>query len=145
MSALRKHYGDTPLHLLAHLAALALVGFILLQLIDTRAVGNIALWFLGAVILHDFLLLPFYSGIDRLGARIGPAVNYLKVPLALSALMLLVYFPLILRRSTGNLDGVSGAPHDGYLGRWLLVSAALFVVSAVLYVLRGRRAAPVST
>jgi len=137
---LRSHYGDTPLHLLAHLASFALVGFVLLQILDTRAVGQIALWFLGAVILHDFLLLPFYSGIDRVGSRLGPAVNYLRVPLALSALMLLVYFPLILRRSTGNLDGVSGAPHEGYLGRWLLVSAVLFVVSAVLYVVRRRRA-----
>ncbi len=144
MKRLREHYGDTPLHLLAHLAALALAGFAVLQLVGSRAVGNIALWFLGAVILHDFLLLPFYAGIDRVGSRLARsvrAVNYLRVPLALSALLLLVYFPVILSRSTSTLDGVSGAQHSGFLGRWLLVTAALFVVSAVLYVVRGRRAA----
>ena len=132
-------YGDRPLHLLAHLASFALVGFVLLQLVDTRAVANIALWFLGAVILHDLVLLPFYSAIDRAGARLGPAVNHVRVPLALSALMLLVYFPLILGRSTANLEGVSGAPHDGFLGRWLLVSGGLFLASAVLYAVRSRR------
>ena len=66
-------------------------------------------------------------------------VNYLRVPAGLSALLLLVYFPLILGRSTGKLEQVSGAPAPDYLARWLLITGVLFAGSAALYV--ERRAA----
>ena len=142
MSRFRRRYGASPLHALAHLAAFALAGFALLQLVDVRAAWNVFAWLLAAVVLHDFVLLPFYSALDRVAqAASGDAVNYLRVPVALSALLLLVFFPLILGCSTGKLEQVSGAPAADYLARWLLITGALCAGSAVLYGRRVRRAA----
>ncbi len=144
MSRFRRRYGASPLHALAHLAAFALAGFALLQLVDARDAGNVLVWFIGAVVLHDFVLLPFYSGLDRAAQAIGgrvPAVNHLRVPAGFSALLLLVYFPLILGLSTPKLERVSGAPAGDYLGRWLLITGALCAGSGALYVMRSRRAA----
>ena len=139
MSRFRRRYGASPLHALAHLAAFALAGFALLQLLDVRAAWNVFAWLLAAVVLHDFVLLPFYSALDRAAqAASGDAVNYLRVPVALSALLLLVFFPLILGCSTGKLEQVSGAPAADYLARWLLITGVLCAGSAVLY---GRRVA----
>ena len=41
MSRFARRYGASPLHALAHLAAFALAGFALLQLVDVRAAGNL--------------------------------------------------------------------------------------------------------
>ena len=142
MSRFRRRYGASPLHALAHLAAFALAGFALLQLVDVRAAGNVLVWFIGAVVLHDFLLLPFYSALDRAAqAAGGRAVNHLRVPVGLSALLLLVSFPLILGRSTAKLEQVSGAPAADYLARWLVITVALCAGSAALYLVRSRSAA----
>lgn len=141
MSRFRRRYGASPLHALAHLAAFALAGFALLQLVDVRAAGNVLAWLVGAVLLHDFVLLPFYSALDRAAQAAGTAVNYVRVPAGLSALLLLVFFPLIMGRSTGRLEQVSGAPAADYLARWLLITGVLFAGSAALYLARSRRAA----
>jgi hypothetical protein len=141
---LRSHYGDTPLHLVAHLASFAIAGWAILYLFDVRPHLYVLGWFVGAVLLHDFLLLPFYAILDRLGAvRLGGAVNYVRVPLGLSGLLLLVYFPVILDEGEAAYGRVSGLSYDGYAGRWLLFSAALFLGSAILYGVRarGRRSA----
>lgn len=144
MSRFRDRYGASPLHALAHLAAFALAGFALLGLLDLRGAGHVLAWLIGAVLLHDFVLLPFYSVLDRAAQAAGgrvPAVNYLRVPAGLSALLLLVFFPLILGRSTGKLERVSGAPAADYLSRWLLITGVLCAGSAALYVARSRRVA----
>jgi hypothetical protein len=144
MSGFRRRYGASPLHALAHLAAFALAGFALLQLVDVRAAGNVFVWLAGAVVLHDLVLLPAYSALDRVAKRAvgrGPGINYVRVPAGLSALLLLVYFPLILGRSTAKLEQVSGAPAPDYLARWLLISGVLFAGSAALYIARSRSAA----
>ncbi len=70
----------------------------------------------------------------------GPRINYVRVPAALSLLMLVVFFGTIGGRGEGAYRAVSGLEYDGYAQRWLLVSAALFVASAVVYgVRRGSR------
>ena len=144
MKRFRDHYGASPVHALAHLAAFGVAGFVVLQFLDLRATANVLIWFVAAVVLHDFILLPFYSGLDRAAQTIGErrgAVNYLRVPLGLSGLLLLVFFPLICGRSTAKLEQVSGAPAADYLARWLLITAALCAGSAVLYLVRSRRVA----
>ena len=73
MSRFRRRYGASPLHAVAHLAAFSLAGFAVLQLTDVRAAGNVLLWFVAAVVLHDFVLLPFYSTLDRAAQAAGPA------------------------------------------------------------------------
>jgi hypothetical protein len=135
----RVRYGASPLHALAHLAAFSLAGFALLQLLEVRGAGRVFLWLGAAVVLHDLVLLPLYSALDRAAQAIGgPAVNYLRVPAGLSLLLLLVFFPLILGRSTGTLEAVSGAPAADYLGRWLLITGVLCAGSAVAYLLKAR-------
>src|SRR5215472_10453403 len=109
MRRLLRWYGANPLHLLALLGCFALAGYAAARLVPSRPLG-IAVWFLGAVVGHDLLLMPLYSLADwsvaavirhrtpRLPAL--PWVNYLRVPAALSALLILVWFPLILRLRT---------------------------------------------
>ncbi len=143
MTLLRRGYGSTPLHLIAHIALLAASAYAILQLVDARGAFSMLVWFVGALILHDLVLLPFYGVLDRVAARAtapAGAVNYLRVPAALSALMLLLFFPPILGRNDGSFSRVAGVEPEGYLGRWLLLSAVLFALAAVLYVVRGRRA-----
>ena len=134
---LRRTYGASPLHLLAHLVALPLAAFALLQIVDRGDAGRIVLWLAASVVLHDLVLLPFYGALDRAGQRVaGRAVNFVRVPAAISALLLLVYFPVIAGKGSGAFHGVSGLDQEGYLARWLLVTAALFAASGAVYLAR---------
>jgi hypothetical protein len=65
-----------------------------------------------------------------------PRLAYLCVPACLSALLLLVFFPLILRLDTSDFRAVTGRGNGPYLYRWLAVSAALFALSGLLYARR---------
>jgi hypothetical protein len=135
-------YGAHPLHLLAHAVLLPLAAFAILELAGVRAASNIALWFVAAVLLHDFLLLPASAAADRaIQVSVPRAVNFVRVPAALSALLLLVFFPVICGRSDRTFEGVSGVALHGYAERWLLVTAAFFALSGALYLLRRRRSA----
>jgi hypothetical protein len=134
---MRARYGASPVHLLAHLILLPLVGWALLTVLDFRAASNVVLWLAGAVILHDLLLLPAYSILDRLGqCAARGAINYVRVPAGLSLLMLLVFWGTIRGKGDGAFHYVSGLNYEGYFARWLLVSAALFAVSGALYLAR---------
>ena len=137
---MRARYGASPVHLLAHLILLPLIGWALLTVLDFRAAANVALWLIAAVILHDLILLPAYSTLDRLGqlATRG-AINYVRVPAGLSLLMLLVFWGTIRGKGEGAFKRVSGLEYEGYFARWLLVTAALFAVSGAIYLLRSRR------
>jgi len=135
-----KRYGASPAHLLAHLTLLPLAAWALLTVLDFRAASNVVLWLVAAVILHDLVLLPAYSTLDRLGqVSFRGAINYVRVPLGLSLLMLLVFWSTIRGKGAGTYARVSGLEWDGYATRWLLVSAALFAVSAAVYLVARRR------
>jgi hypothetical protein len=143
----RRLYGASPLHLLAHATLLPLCLWGLLQVFSVssaKAASGIALWLVGAVVVHDLLVLPLYSGLDR-GARLalrGPGVNYVRIPAALSLLLLVVFWGTIGRRGEGAYHAVSGRSFDGYALRWLLATAALFTVSGLLYRARRRSGRP---
>jgi len=105
---------------------------------SAKAAMGIATWLLAAAIVHDLVVLPLYSGLDR-GARAvlsGPAVNYVRIPAGLSLLMLVVFWGTIAGRGEGAYHAVSGLSYEGYALRWLIVSAALFTASGVLYLAR---------
>ncbi|MFC8371043.1 hypothetical protein [Streptomyces sp. CB02400] len=108
----------------------------------------VALWFVGAAVIHDLVLLPLYAAVDRVlvkgaGRRRG-WVNYVRVPAALSGLLSLVWFPLITGRVSERYAGVAGLSADGYVVRWLIVTAVLFGGSAVVFAVRVRRGRRVS-
>ena len=133
--------------LLVHAVAFAVCAYALAQIVRGGSAVNFAVWFAGAVVLHDLVLLPAYSLLDRLGrfrrrrAPHGmPAVNYLRVPALISGLLLLVYFPLILGLAEGNYFAASGHHLHGYLRNWLGVTAVLFAGSGLLYGIRVVRA-----
>ena len=134
-----KAYGASPWHLAGHLALLALTAYVLARLMDARAFANILVWFVGAALLHDFVLAPAYLAVDRVVTRAPRLVNFVRVPLLVSGLLLLVWFPLILALSSGGFERVAGIPVEGYATRWLGVSAGLFVLSGLAFM--GRAAA----
>jgi len=138
-------YGANPLHLLALVASFALAAYAVLLASSGPLPLRMAVWFVGAVLLHDLVLFPLYALADRaLGlvvrrrGRTGPAggVNYVRVPALLSGLLLLMFFPVILRRSEPAYATASGLDQSPYLGRWLLLTAALFLASAVVLAVR---------
>lgn len=139
---MRRLYGTTPLHLLAHGLLFAVFGWVVLKLLDARESFNILTWFVLAIVLHDLVLLPFYSALDRVGRRLVPPVNLLRIPAALSLLLLLLFFPAILGRNDGSFARVAGEEPSGYLERWLIVTGLLFAGALLLSVLsltKGRR------
>lgn len=148
MRRITRWYGANPLHLLALLACFALAGFAASQLVQSRPV-SVAVWFAGAVVGHDLVLMPLYSIADRsvLAAvrhrrpslPTVPWINYLRVPVGLSALLFLVWFPLILRLKTHYQESTTLSP-DPFLWHWLAVTGALFLLSAAAYAFRLRAA-----
>jgi hypothetical protein len=154
MTGFRRLYGANPLHLIGHVAVFFVTGWAIDQIVGGGAVVNWIAWFVGAVLLHDLVLLPLYSGLDRLLGRAAAAgestrrrlspVNHLRVPAVVSGILLLVYFPVILGYSSANYRNDTGHSLAGYTRNWLLITAGLFVGSALIYVLRTMRRHPPS-
>lgn len=139
----RRRVGS-PLQLLLLGCSFALAGYAGVRLLadDWFAV---ALWFVGAAVVHDLVLVPLYAGADRALARVlGGAGRrewtvFLRVPAALSGLLLLVWFPLISGRVADSYRSGTGLSGDRFLSRWLLITAVLFGGSAVLLALKSLR------
>ncbi len=153
---IRRFYGARPLHLLTLLASAAFVGYVL-SVVGVGHLWNhhtwwksIAVWFLGAVVLHDLVLFPLYALAHRtlhgawtaaVGRHPAPEllvspVNYVRLPVMASGLLFLLFFPGIVEQGRGTYEGATGLTQAPFLGRWLLLCGAFFSVSAVLYALR---------
>jgi hypothetical protein len=145
----RRLYGAGPAHAVVMTAGLAFAGYLLTRILGASHPGWLLLWFVGAIVLHDLVFLPLYSALDRVltnrsrgerGVPHGPTwVNHVRVPTVISGVLLLVTFPLVLRLSDHAYAKASGLHESFYLLRWLLVTAGLFAVSALLYLLRRVR------
>jgi len=141
-------YGAGPLHLLSLIAAFALAGYAGVRLLSADLIGVLT-WLVGAAVVHDLLLFPLYAIADRsmqavLRHRAGtddrgvPWLNYVRVPALLSGLLLLVWFPLILRLPAGY-PALTTLTTDPYLERWLLVTGVFFAGSALVFAWSLRR------
>jgi hypothetical protein len=154
----RRRYGASPLHLLALLACLLVAGAGIAGWLDATApfTDRVLVWFIGAAIGHDLVLLPLYSLLDRIAfgawrhrgaARAedpGAGWAFVRIPALLSGLLLLIFFPEILRLGDQTFHTASGMHQNVYLVRYLLTCAALFAGSAFVYgagAIRSRRAA----
>jgi hypothetical protein len=144
VSRFLRWYGASPLHLLTMIACLALAGYAVALLLPNNYVG-IPIWLVAAVIGHDLILMPLYTLADRSAVAVFrhrrpslpavPWINYLRVPAALSCMLLLIWFPLILRLAT-NFQATTTLSLDPYLWHWLAVTGALFLLSAIALAVR---------
>lgn len=148
ISAWKKVYGASPLHLLGQIIAFVIAVYAYLQIIDVTSTDNLSLliWFVAGALLHDMIFVPIYLILDLI-ARLGiqdhalrnvRLINHIRFPLAISGIMFFVLFPLIIGKSKPNYERLSGDAYPDYLGRWLLIVAVLFVVSAISYAVRLR-------
>jgi hypothetical protein len=123
-----------------HLAVFGFCFYVLAQVVRGGAVTSFVVWFVGAALLHDLVLLPAYSLSDRvLHARPRAPrswINHVRVPAVISGVLLLVYFPEILRLSERRYRLASGHPLADYGVRWLAISGVLFAVSALVWRVR---------
>ena len=157
MGWFKRWYGANPLHLLAMIGCFALAWYAGAGLLHAKPVG-VVVWFAGAVIGHDLILMPLYALADKSVMTVFrhrppklptvPWINYLRVPVVLSGLLLLIWFPLIFRIPS-HFPRTTDLSLDPYLGHWLAVTGALFLLSAVALALRlgsgtgrGGRTAP---
>ncbi len=152
-------YGRGPLHLLGTIAAWALAGYVVTLLgphgwWNTRVWWqSIAVWFLAAIVGHDLILFPLYALADRSlsGAvhavwkpRKGSAtrvpalspLNYVRVPTLAAGLSLLLFFPGIVQQGQFSYVAATGQTQQPFLGRWLLLTAALYGAAALAYAAR---------
>lgn len=143
-------YGSHPLHLLTLIAGFALLGY-LVATINPVTLWNphvwwqsIIVWFAAAIVAHDLVLFPVYALLDSLlsrsvvrpaAARV-PIVNHIRVPALGAGLTLLVFLPGIIRQGAPTYSAATGQTQDPFLGRWLLLTAAMFGVSAAIYAIR---------
>ncbi|TFV61383.1 hypothetical protein E4P42_00325 [Mycobacterium sp. PS03-16] len=147
-AAFGRAYGSHPLHLLTLIAGFALGGYAVLTL-GPPALWNpkvwwqsIVVWFAAAIILHDLVLFPLYALADRalsvtqrIPVRV-PVLNYLRVPALGSVLTLLVFLPGIIEQGAPAYVAATGQTQEPFLGRWLMLTGAMFFVSAVVYAIR---------
>lgn len=143
---MRERYGGGPLHMLAALAMAAIAGYAIVRIFGGKDPVGLLIWFVGAILLHDVVAFPLYSAFSRIAfgragesrdPRVLAGVNHVRIPLFFSAIMLLVWFPLIFGLSD-RYEGVSGLSQSGFMERWLLLSAAAFIVSGLIYAIRLR-------
>jgi hypothetical protein len=142
---LRERYGAGPLHLIAVIVSFAIAGYAFLEIADHPGVISFAIFFAGAIIAHDMLAFPIYSTLNRITGEAtsvagfaGPSINYLRVPALLSAFAFVVWFPLILGLSSDRYQANSGHSEPNYLGRWLLLTAGLYLISGIALAIRWR-------
>jgi hypothetical protein len=154
MTRIRRFYGAQPLHLLASIVSFALVAAGVAGWFQAGAdPRGILLWVLGSAVAFEWILLPLAWLLDwiALGSRLGeryarPRLGphnraYVRAPTLLSVLLLIVSAPLIFRADTPDFEATTGLAPPDYLARWLVATAAMFVISAFAYAWSLRRGA----
>jgi hypothetical protein len=145
-------YGSGPLHLLTLVAGFALMGYVLTTIKPAMLWNpstwwqSILVWFAAAIVAHDLVLFPIYALVDRIllaGTRIRPGgeptiamLNYLRIPALGAGLTLLMFLPGIIEQGAPAYAAATGQTQEPFLGRWLLLTAAMFAVSALAYGVR---------
>lgn len=102
--------------------------------------ASTAMWSVGALVAHDFVLFPLYALADRAIAgrrkstarREVPVRNYIRVPALATGLTLLIFLPGIIRQGAPVYQAATGQTQQPFLGRWLLLTAVMFGIGAVV-------------
>lgn len=147
-SWLQRRYGASWWHLATVLACLVATAYVVSRVASSPALFRIVVWFLGVAVVWDLVLGPALALADRVLRAVTPRLrgvsplNFVRVPALVSLLLLLLWAPLVLRRSEAVYESKTGLPVEPFLYRWLGVTAVLFAVSGALLavaVLRRRR------
>jgi len=150
LSRYHNFYGSHPLHSLTMLAGFAFLGYVVVT-VGPKTLWNpqvwwqsIAVWFAAALIAHDLVLFPVYALADRL-LRIpadrqtntsARALNYIRLPVLGSVLALLIFLPGIIEQGAPVYGAATGQTQQPFLARWILLTAAMFGASALVYAIR---------
>jgi hypothetical protein len=155
-------YGSGPLHLLTMVSGFALLGYVLATFSPATLWNpgtwwqSIAVWFAAALVVHDLVFFPLYALADRLlflgvcrrSSRRHPKIlvrNHIRIPSLGAGLTLLIFLPGIVEQGGSTYLAATGQTQHPFLGRWLLLTATMFAVSALSYAARlagsARRAA----
>jgi hypothetical protein len=140
MRRFRILYGAGPGHLAVLLLSVAVAGYAASIVAGDPLWPWMAVWFVAAVVGHDGVLSPLAAGADAVLRRLPRSrpttVNYIRVPALGAALTLLMFLPGIIRQGEPVVVGQTGLDQSPFLGRWLLLVAAMAAVSALVYGVR---------
>ena len=150
---MRRSYGASLGHLVLMVLCLAVGGYALSRMWRQGYLLEIVALFAALLLFHDFVGWPLYTSVDQRLQRVAnrrrttlergvPLINYVRVPAFISAVLLLVAGPMILRLSASTYLSMSGVSESPYLFHWLAVSGLLFAGSALLYGARVLRSGP---
>ena len=150
MRWLQRHYGAGPIHLAGLAACFIVAAYALGKVLGESGWKEILALFALCVVAHDLIVWPVYGIADRMALRLQnrsqgrppqvPWINHVRVPTVISALLLVMFFPLIFRLSDPYYQQATGFNENVYLFNWLAVAGILFSGSALLYVARLGRA-----
>ncbi len=158
MSALRRFYGAGPVHLVALLVSLAVSAEAIVHWFDLPGPDSmrVLLWFVGAIVVHDLVVLPLYTLLDVVGRRLtassssssslsaaprrSPGWVYVRVPLVICAILGIAFLPEIARLGSATYHVASGSTQDRYLVRYAITCAVVLGASALAYALSRVRA-----
>jgi hypothetical protein len=137
---MHRWYGAGPGHLAVLLLGVAVAGYAASIVAGDPLWPWMAVWFVAVVVGHDLLLSPLAAAADALLRRLPrgrpTTVNYLRVPALGAALTFLLFLPGIIRQGEPVVRGQTGLDQSPFLGRWLLLVAAMAAVSALVYGVR---------
>jgi Na+/melibiose symporter-like transporter len=152
----RALYGARLPHLLVLTGCFLLAGYALSALGPDRLFGedvwwqSITVWFMGAAIVVDFVLLPLCATANRaLTAVLGhrrtsphpaprvPLVNYIRVPVLASGLLLVLFLPGIIEQGARTHLAATGHTHAPFLERWLWLTLLFCCLSVLAYAVRS--------
>jgi hypothetical protein len=150
MRWLQRHYGAGPVHLAGLAACFLVAAYALGKVLGESGWKEILALFVFCVVVHDLLVWPVYGIADRTALWVQnrsqgrpptvPWINHVRIPAAISALLLVMFFPLILRLSNAYYQQTTGFNENVYVFNWLAVTGILFAGSALIYAVRLGRA-----
>lgn len=144
-------YGSSPWHLLVIIIGFAALVAVVATMKPATLWNpdswwqSIAVWFIAAIVAHDFIAFPLYALIDRAlphdyythhhrkRQSIG---NYIRLPAMATALTFLLFLPGIIRQGGPAYEAATGQTQDPYLTRWLWLTAGFFATSAAIYTIQ---------
>ena len=137
-------YGERPAHLALLLGCLAVAAYAASFLLGDPALLTVLIWFVGAALAHDLVLFPLYAAADRALTGVAgrlprcrvPIVNHIRVPALGAGLTLLMFLPGIIRQGEGTPPGGHRAGPAALPRALARLVAALFLISAVSYLIR---------